>query len=333
MPGQAERSNGAAWPGRPSLAAARETALLAAAALGLFLAPRAVPILGHLAMVTGCPVAIALARARRGPWSALACVAGVAAAAVGLLGGRPVDVGQAVELSVAGWALGEGLARRWRLERTILVGAAGLLLGSAMALLIAAGGLGLSGAGGLAGQAEAAFQETLRLYRGLGVGEESARGLAESWERLRRALGLILPALLVAGSLLNTVVNYLLARAAGAGDGQGAPPVAEAVGSFRLPEALVWVFIGAAALYLAGGGLVRAAGLNLLVAMATLYFLQGISITAFLLRRFGLPRALAALTFLLILVQPMLALLVAGVGLFDIWVSFRRVGSPSSSGA
>jgi len=328
------RGDGAARgvrPGWPALAAVRETALLGAVALGLFLARGAVPVLGHVAMVTGCPVAIALARARRGPWAALACAGGVAAV-VGLVGPRLAELGQVLEFSLAGWALGEGLARRWRLERTILIGAVGVLLGSAVALIVSAWGAGLRAAG-VGGQVESAFQETLRLYRGLGIGEEYARGLTESWQRLREAIVLIFPALLIAGSLLNTVVNYLLARAAGAGDGEGTPGLAEAVGSFRLPEVLVWVFIGSGILYLAGSGGARVVGVNLLVATGTLYFLQGISITAFLLRRFHLPRLLAALTFLLILLQPLLAVLVAGVGLFDIWVSFRRVGSPSSPGA
>jgi hypothetical protein len=77
---------------------------------------------------------------------------------------------------------------------------------------------------------------------------------------------------------------------------------------------------------------VVALGLNGLIILLALYFLQGLSITAFVFKRYQLPRTLGALSVVLLLFQPLLALVVAGVGLFDVWFSFRRLSFPRSPG-
>ena len=97
---------------------------------------------------------------------------------------------------------------------------------------------------------------------------------------------------------------------------------------WQLPEPLVWVFIAGGALYLMPLRWLQAVGLNVLIILVGLYFLQGLSIAAFLFARFHLPRALAALSVLLLLFQPFLALLVAGLGLFDVWFAFRQLSVP-----
>ena len=74
----------------------------------------------------------------------------------------------------------------------------------------------------------------------------------------------------------------------------------------------------------------RFVGLNGLIMLLGLYFLQGLSIAAFLFRRFQLPRFLATLSVILLLFQPFFTLLVAGLGLFDVWFGFRRVSLPRS---
>jgi len=92
----------------------------------------------------------------------------------------------------------------------------------------------------------------------------------------------------------------------------------------------VWAVIAAGALYLTGISRVQAVGLNLLIILVGLYFLQGLSIAAFLFQRFQLPRVLAALSVFLLLFHPVFPLLVAGVGLFDVWFGFRHLSFPKT---
>ena len=83
-------------------------------------------------------------------------------------------------------------------------------------------------------------------------------------------------------------------------------------------------------MYLIGLPVLKTIGLNGLILLAGLYFLQGLCIAGFLFRRFQLPRFLVTLSVLLLVIQPFLTLVVAGLGLFDVWFAFRRLNLPRS---
>jgi hypothetical protein len=76
----------------------------------------------------------------------------------------------------------------------------------------------------------------------------------------------------------------------------------------------------------------QAVGLNVLIVLIALYFLQGLNIGVSLFQRFRLPKFLVAVSVLLLLFQPIVPLLVAGVGLFDVWFGFRRLSLPKTPG-
>jgi uncharacterized protein YybS (DUF2232 family) len=150
--------------------------------------------------------------------------------------------------------------------------------------------------------------------------------------RLRAALLVAFPGLLFVGSLLTgagyVLVLQSLVRRWPAQLGSIAPPAFR----WELPELLVWAFIGSGVLFLTGMPWLRVIGLNGLVVLLGLYFLQGLSIAAFLFRRFQLPRFLATLSVILLVFQPFFTLLVAGLGLFDVWFAFRRLSLPRPPG-
>ncbi|MCZ7625882.1 MAG: DUF2232 domain-containing protein [Candidatus Methylomirabilis sp.] len=95
----------------------------------------------------------------------------------------------------------------------------------------------------------------------------------------------------------------------------------------------MWAFIGSAALLLSGLPIAKEIGFNGLLVMMTVYFLQGLAIAVFWIRRLRLSPFIGLLGVALLLLQPLLLLLVALVGLFDIWVVFRRHSLPTSPDA
>jgi hypothetical protein len=76
---------------------------------------------------------------------------------------------------------------------------------------------------------------------------------------------------------------------------------------------------------MAGAGPSRVVGLNLLALAAVVYFVQGLAITAFYLERLRVPRPLRLVGYALLGAQQYLSLAVAAVGLFDLWIDFRRL--------
>jgi uncharacterized protein YybS (DUF2232 family) len=61
----------------------------------------------------------------------------------------------------------------------------------------------------------------------------------------------------------------------------------------------------------------------------TVYFFQGIAIVSFYFEKKHFPRTIRFLLYALIALQQLILLVVIGLGFFDLWVNFRRLGKPT----
>lgn len=93
---------------------------------------------------------------------------------------------------------------------------------------------------------------------------------------------------------------------------------------WKVPEVWIWglIFSGAGVLF-AKGSLATAA-LNLLVVMLALYFLQGLAIVKYFFRTRRVSAPLRTLGYILLATLNPLPVLVAGIGVFDLWIDFRK---------
>ena len=66
---------------------------------------------------------------------------------------------------------------------------------------------------------------------------------------------------------------------------------------------------------------------NGLLILLTVYFFQGIAIVSYFFEKKRFPRLLRLLLYSLIAVQQILLLFVIGLGIFDMWLNFRKIGS------
>ncbi len=93
---------------------------------------------------------------------------------------------------------------------------------------------------------------------------------------------------------------------------------------WKVPEIWIWGLI------LAGGGVLFSSGLpaiaarNLLVLMLAVYFLQGLAIMRFFFRARRISPLMRTLAYVLLAVLNPLQALVAGLGIFDMWIDFRK---------
>ena len=72
-------------------------------------------------------------------------------------------------------------------------------------------------------------------------------------------------------------------------------------------------------------------GLNIIVVMCALYFLQGISVTLFFFKKWNLHILVKTAIYGIILFQPLFWILTAVFGLADIWVDFRKIRGKSGA--
>lgn len=93
------------------------------------------------------------------------------------------------------------------------------------------------------------------------------------------------------------------------------------------PEVLVWGLIASGfSLFFPVPDWARLIAVNLLLLVSAVYFAQGLAVIAFFFHKNNVPRFLRGLTYLLIIFQQIFTLMVVGLGLFDLWGDFRRLG-------
>ncbi len=93
---------------------------------------------------------------------------------------------------------------------------------------------------------------------------------------------------------------------------------------WKLPEPMVWGMIAAGFALVVPLEPLRTVALNVLIVLLPLYFLQGMAIVASFLVRRNMPPFVRGMVYMLIVILNPLPLLVTVVGVFDLWVDFRR---------
>lgn len=93
---------------------------------------------------------------------------------------------------------------------------------------------------------------------------------------------------------------------------------------WRLPAGLIWLLIVAGFSLLVPQPAVGLLGRNLLVVLLPLYFLQGLAVVSSFLQRKAYSPLFKGMIYLLVFILNPLPLIVTGVGVFDLWVDFRR---------
>ena len=311
------------------LAMAVEMILAALVVVGLLASGSAFPILGVFLSLLS-PVPFVLLRLRHG-FSALILALGLTTLAVAGLSSPGQAMAFLVEYGLPAILLAEGLRRGSRPELTV-TGVGALLTLGGLAVLVLASDLWTQPLSAVSQHVERLLTDMEAFTARLGLSSEGAAPLYGSGTKLRAFLLMAFPGMFFAGSLLTAAGYVLLLQALMRRWSAHLSGLSPEPFRWELPELLVWAFIGAGILYLTGLPWLQAAGLNVLIVLIGLYFLQGLSIAAFLFQRFHLPRMLGALSVLLLLFQPFLTLVVAGLGLFDVWFAFRQLSLPKTPG-
>lgn len=148
---------------------------------------------------------------------------------------------------------------------------------------------------------------------------------SQSLERFINVLVSIFPGLMLMGTIVVVWVNMLFGRHLILRTGGGLPPAMENLKIWKAPEILVWVLIACGFSAFIIPGWLGILGLNGLLILGLIYFFQGISIVSFWLDRKSAPPFLKAVIYTFIAIQQYLAVIIAVLGLFDLWFDFRKI--------
>ena len=238
------------------------------------------------------------------------------------------------EYAVMAFVLGEMI--RARFPGDWCIGASSLISGGVSILLLVAllGDQDATVKEFFENQIRAHFAQSFETFGSVGENKAEVEEIKAFFEKMVGGFASSYPAFVFIGSLISAMANYGLLRLVW-GRIYGPGLFSERTfAQWICPENLVWLFIAACLALFLGQGLIEDVGLNLFIVMMVIYFAQGMSIAIHFLKTRKVPIFLWLIFFILIFTQPILIGLIAGIGVFDIWVDFRKIRKslPSEEG-
>lgn len=254
----------------------------------------------------------------------------VPAVAVGILfvlaGGISIDVFFFVEMLLLGFLLSELFEMNLSIEKTIFYACGGVILTALIVLILYSNLSATSIKSILANYIAQNLELSIALYRSMGASEDFIQKFSASLDQIQYGLIRIIPAMVTASFLLVTWSNLLMARPLLKRRGLFFPEFGP-LNLWKTPDNLVWVLIGSGGLLVIPGSIFKIIGLNCLLVLLMVYFFQGIAIVSFVFAKKNFPRPLRVFLYSLIAFQQIILLLIIGLGVFDMWLNFRKIKS------
>jgi uncharacterized protein YybS (DUF2232 family) len=225
-----------------------------------------------------------------------------------------------------GFCLGEFMKKKFPVERVIGF-SAGLVWGAGLfALLLYSNLSGSNIVAVVTDYVDMYLTTTMSLYQNMGMPDEALSELAAAMDDIRDTLIGILPGLFVTALLFVAWLNTLMARMIFRVKGIRII-LDEPLNRWKTPDGLVWVLIGCVGLMLIPFGALKLIGINGLIVLMAVYFFQGIAIVSFYFNKKRIPVFLRVLIYAIIAIQQIFLMMVIGLGFFDVWFNFRRIGA------
>jgi uncharacterized protein YybS (DUF2232 family) len=289
----------------------------------IFAATLYIPIIGFISVVV-IPLPVSYYRYKLGR-SAGGTILAVSAIVMAVMAeGLSFDTALFAVLLVLGFVLGEMLEEGASVEKTVLYPCLSVI-GSGVALALFYSAFSQAALSSLVNlYVKQNLDLTLELYRQMSMPEETIQTLSRSLENIQYVLVRVIPGMAVMSTLFVTWVNLLMTRSLVRFRGLKALNFGS-LNRWKSPEILVWVVIAGGLLLLVPVKSLKIIGLNIVIALIMIYFIQGISIVSFYFDKRKFPRILRGVLYGLIGVQQLFSLLVIGLGFFDLWIDFRKI--------
>lgn len=245
-----------------------------------------------------------------------------------VFGGFTADMLFFSGLMLLGFAMSEMFEKELSVEVTILA-TCGIVLGAIMVAVLLYGMFTGTTIIALVSEYVASnLALSLALYKSIGIPQETIDTISRSLDQIQYVLVRLLPSLAAASTLFVAWTNLVAARPIMQRRGIDCPDFGR-LNRWRAPENLVWGVIGCGLVMLIPNTGIRLIGVNGLLVLLTVYFIQGIAVVSFYFEKKKLPRTIRVVLYTMIAFQQLLLLVVVCIGLFDMWFNFRKIEPPT----
>ena len=226
-------------------------------------------------------------------------------------------------IAITGLLLSEVIKRNYSFEKTILTASLLLFFCGSAFILFGSWQADIAPWKLIERYAAAVIKENMELYSQLNISPEQIKIIRENTPQITRFFAGVFPAVGISGSVLTVWANLLAGQMLFRIRKLSFPDFGD-LSLWKAPEWLVWIFIAAGGmLFFPVEGLVIF-GMNLLILICMIYMFQGLAIAAFFFRKKQVPRMFRFFFYGLIMIQQYMLIIVVALGLFDLWVDFRK---------
>lgn len=279
------------------------------------------------------PVPIILLGIRHGlKWSVMATVVAGVAIAIFVQPLKAMSI--VLGFGLIGIVLGYGFRADYNPGKTVILGFVASVVSKIAVLGI---GMAVTGINPLNFQGEMmdkALVQVIEMYRSFGVPDTTLVQVEEQMKVAVKLIPIMLPAGFVLTALLDTYLNFVVARIVLRRLGQPTrsfPPFKE----WSFPRFILYVFILAMGMIYfgqqQGWEQLQQGGFNLWVLTAILLWMQGMALFYYLADKYSLSRLIRNIILVLIISNGLLAQIVIFAGAYDMAVDFRRLRAPRES--
>lgn len=236
--------------------------------------------------------------------------------------------------------LGLAHEKKFSVERGFALAILVPLLVEVIAIFFVTSWFGIDVIGSIRGYLHHLLDRVIELGGSAGLSGQEIRSVSMRREEIAEQFMRILPAGVVLGTLITVWCNVVIAKMGflkSTHPSQGL--LFEHFGNlsqWRFSERFVWLVIGAGCLYFLNyyisGGLFKGhcnalgvVSINVLLIFGAIYFLQGLAIVAFFVKKHPSILIKVVVYSLIALFFHIMAIFIAALGIFDIWFDFRKL--------
>jgi len=309
-----------------------EGGLLAAVAIMFAIVSAYVPIIGPFVNLIW-PVPIVLLGVRHGyKWSIMATV--VSGIIIAMLLHPLQSVSVVVGFGLIGIVLGYTFRMQYSATKTMLWGTMASIISKAALFAI---GIMVTGVNpfGMENEAMAkAMEQAIEVYRSFGIPEQNLAQMSESMQVMINLLKIILPSGFVMASIVDTYLNFIIAKTVLKKLGHFVPNFPP-FKKWILPSYIVYFF--ALSLVMIYWGNTREItmlyniGMNIEVLASVLLLIEGLSLFYYAVDKYNLSRMVKGIILVLILSNGFFTQMVVIAGAVDTILDYRRLKAPRES--
>jgi uncharacterized protein YybS (DUF2232 family) len=241
--------------------------------------------------------------------------------------GIEADASFFVVIGALGVLLPELMRRNWGIEKTVIAAVASLVTLTVALLITFSWHLATPVLQLIETHVQESLKYSLQFYGEFGMPQEQIESIRENIPGITTTILGLLPSIGVVSASFFAWINVLLMRSLFRKTQVPCPDYGD-LARWKIPEWLVWFVIASGGMMLLPMTEIKLVGFNGLIILLFVYLLQGFSIVDFFFKKKSVPKFLRTIFYLFLIIYQSLLLVVAAVGLFDIWIDFRKMNRP-----